>query len=141
MRWGCVFGDFKGLVQEYLFLLHTIQPDTSPNPGIQFSGKFFAERADAQLSCQLRWTQLRRVTSPGSRSLVQISLPEDEHDVLGSLALGNPARSQCASKVHKVNYNSFHSKKVNLTIFQELPDMAKWSTWVFPFRSPCSTAG
>ena len=30
----------------------------------------------------------------------------------GSLALGNPARPQCASKVHKVNYNSFHCKKV-----------------------------
>ena len=59
----------------------------------------------------------------------------------GSLALGNPARPQCASKVHKVNYNSFHSKKVQLTIFQKLPVMAKWSTWVFPFRSPCSTAG
>ena len=35
----------------------------------------------------------------------------------------------------------FPLQKVHLTIFQEVPNMAKWSTWVFPFRSPCSTAG
>ena len=99
-------------------LLYKIQPETSSNPGVQFAWKFFAERTDAQLSCQLHWTQPRRLTGPGSRSIVQISLPEDQHDVSGSLALGNPARSQCSSKVHKVNYNSFHSKKFTSQFFR-----------------------
>ena len=136
----CIFRYFKELDQESLFLLHTIQPDTSPNPGIQFSGKFFAERADAQLSCQLHWTQLRGLTSPGSRSLVHWTFLSQifQHDVSNTRfsCVGQSSEVTVCFQSPQGQLQQFPLQKSQPHYFSGAPRYGKMVNLGFPFPQP-----